>query len=470
MTSDMPAIVTRFAPSPTGFLHIGGARTALYNWLLARANGGKFLLRVEDTDKKRSTQEAIDAIIAGMRWLELDWDGEAVSQASRADRHKEVAEALLASGNAYKCYASQEEIAEHRDAARAEGRKFLGDLWRDRQAESPDGAPYSIRIKMPREGSYTLNDEVQGSVTVQNNELDDMIILRSDGTPTYMLAVVVDDHDMGVTHVVRGDDHLNNAFRQIPIYTAMGWDVPVYAHIPLIHGPDGKKLSKRHGALGVDAYQEMGYLPEAMRNYLLRLGWSHGDDEIIPTTKAIEWFSLENVGKGPSRFDFDKLDSLNAHYIRELNPEALLPYFLNDLESLVGHELSDAEKSRLILALPSLAERAKRLPDILESASLFCNIRPLALSDNAAKQLTEEIRPVISDVANELEKLTSWQAEDIKNSIMSLANARDLKPGKVMQPVRAALTGGKQSGDLAETLEILGQEESVARLRDQAAA
>jgi glutamyl-tRNA synthetase len=284
-----------------------------------------------------------------------------------------------------------------------------------------------------------------------------------------MLAVVVDDHDMGVTHVVRGDDHLNNAFRQIPIYTAMGWDVPVYAHIPLIHGPDGKKLSKRHGALGVDAYQEMGYLPEAMRNYLLRLGWSHGDDEIIPTTKAIEWFSLENIGKGPSRFDFDKLDSLNAHYIRELNPEALLPYLLNDLESLVGHELSDAEKSRLILALPSLAERAKRLPDILESASLFCNIRPLALSDNAAKQLTEEIRPVISDVANELEKLTSWQAEDIKNSIMSLANARDLKPGKVMQPVRAALTGGKQSGDLAETLEILGQEESVARLRDQAA-
>lgn len=469
MTSDMPAIVTRFAPSPTGFLHIGGARTALYNWLLARANGGKFLLRIEDTDIKRSTQEAIDAILAGMKWLGLDWDGEAVSQASRADRHREVAEELLKSGNAYKCYATAEEIAEHRDAARAKGGKFLGDLWRDRQDEAPEGQPYSIRIKMPREGSYTVEDHVQGDVTVQNSELDDMIILRSDGTPTYMLAVVVDDHDMGVTHVVRGDDHLNNAFRQIPIYKAMGWPVPDYAHIPLIHGPDGKKLSKRHGALGVEAYEEMGFLPEAMRNYLLRLGWSYGDEEIISTDKALEWFTLENVGKGPSRFDFDKLDSLNAHYIRLLRPDDLLSYVVTDLEELVGHTLSDTEKSRLIRALPSLAERAKRLPDILENASLFCNIRPLALSDKAANQLTEEIRPVIGDVASELEGLSPWNAEDIKTSIMSLAQARDLKPGKVMQPVRAALTGGKQSGDLAETLEILGQEESVARLRDQAA-
>jgi glutamyl-tRNA synthetase len=470
MTTDMPALVTRFAPSPTGFLHIGGARTALYNWLLARANGGKFLLRIEDTDKKRSTQEAIDAILQGMKWLGLDWDGEAISQAGRADRHKEVAEALLASGNAYRCYASPEELSELRDTARAEGRRFLGDVWRDKQNDAPANSPYSIRIKMPRDGSETIDDQVQGAVTVQNAELDDMIILRSDGTPTYMLAVVVDDHDMGVTHIVRGDDHLNNAFRQLPIYKAMDWPVPTYAHIPLIHGPDGKKLSKRHGALGVEAYEEMGFLPEAMRNYLLRLGWSHGDDEIIPTEKALEWFSLENVGKGPSRFDFDKLDSLNAHYMREMNSEVLLPYVVSDLETLVGHTLSDTERSRILKALPSLAERAKRLPDLLEGTSLFCNIRPLALTEKAEKQFTDEIRPVISDVASELEGLVSWNAEDIKQSIMSLAQARDLKPGKVMQPVRAALTGGKQSGDLAETLEILGQVESVARLRDQAAA
>jgi len=470
MTSDMPAIVTRFAPSPTGFLHIGGARTALYNWLFARANGGKFLLRIEDTDKKRSTQEAIDAIIAGMKWLGLDWDDEAISQAARADRHKEVAEILLAGGHAYKCFASAEELAELRDAARTEGKRFRGDIWRDRQEEAPEGVPYSIRVKMPREGSETIEDKVQGNVTVQNAELDDMIILRSDGTPTYMLAVVVDDHDMGITHIVRGDDHLNNAFRQLPIYKAMDWQVPTYAHIPLIHGPDGKKLSKRHGALGVDAYQEMGFLPEAMRNYLLRLGWSHGDDEIIPTKQAIKWFNLENIGKGPSRFDYDKVDSLNSHYLRELNASELLPYLKSDLEKHIEHALSHEEEARLLKALPSLAERAKRLPDIIESASLFCNIRPLALTDKAAKQFTDEIRPVIVDVANELEALTSWSSEDIKASIMSLAEARDLKLGKVMQPVRAALTGGKQSGDLAETLEILGQEESIARLRDQAAA
>lgn len=470
MTSDMPAKVTRFAPSPTGFLHIGGARTALYNWLFARANGGKFLLRIEDTDKKRSTQEAIDAILAGMKWLGLDWDGEAVSQAARADRHREVAEALLASGNAYKCFASSEEIAELRDAARSNGERFRGDIWRDRQDEAPEGQPFAIRIKMPREGSETIEDQVQGSVTVQNAELDDMIILRSDGTPTYMLAVVVDDHDMGVTHIVRGDDHLNNAFRQLPIYNAMGWDIPTYAHIPLIHGPDGKKLSKRHGALGVEAYEEMGFLPEAMRNYLLRLGWSHGDDEIISTEQAIEWFNLENIGKGPSRFDFDKIDSLNAHYMRQLNASALLPYVQSDLENHIEHALSDVEENRLLKALPALAERAKRLPDLIEGASLFCNIRPLAINDKAAKQLSDDIRPVIGDVATELEALTSWNAEEIKSSIMSFAQARDLKPGKVMQPVRAALTGGKQSGDLAETLEILGQEESIARLRDQAAA
>jgi len=470
MTGDMPDIVTRFAPSPTGFLHIGGARTALYNWLFARANGGKFLLRIEDTDKKRSTQEAIEAISAGLKWLELDWDDDTISQAARADRHRDVADALLANGSAYKCYSSAEETAELRAKARAAGERFRGDMWRERQGEAPDGAPYSIRVKMPRDGSETINDTVQGKVTVQNDELDDMIILRSDGTPTYMLAVVVDDHDMGVTHIIRGDDHLNNAFRQIPIFKAMGWNIPVFAHIPLIHGPDGKKLSKRHGALGVDAYAEMGFLPAAMRNYLLRLGWSHGDDEIISTEQAIKWFNLENIGKGPARFDFDKLDSLNAHYMRSLNASNLLSFVKSDLEKHIAHTLSTEEEDRLLLALPSLAERAKRLPDVIESAALFCDIRPLALTDKAAKLFTDDTRPVVADVANELESLGTWKSEDIKASIMSLAEARDLKPGKVMQPLRAALTGGMPSGDLAETLEILGQVESIARLRDQAAA
>jgi len=470
MTTDMPEIVTRFAPSPTGFLHIGGARTALYNWLLARRHGGKFLLRIEDTDTKRSSPEAIAAILAGLKWLGLDWDGEAVSQVSRADRHREVAEQLLAKGNAYKCFATPDELTALREEARAEGKPFRGDIWRDRQNEAPANTPYSLRIKMPREGSETIADKVQGNVTVKNNELDDMIILRSDGTPTYMLAVVVDDHDMGITHIVRGDDHLNNAFRQLQIIKAMGWATPIYAHIPLIHGPDGKKLSKRHGALGVEAYAEMGFLPEAMRNYLLRLGWSHGDDEIISTNQAIEWFNLENIGKSPSQFDFDKVDNLNAHYLRALSGEELLPYVRIELEKQLNRTLIDIEEARLLKALPSLAERAKRLPDLMEGTSLFCNIRPLSLTDAAANLLVGENTTLMGLVAKELEALSAWNTADIKAAIMSLAEAKGLKPGKVMQPVRAAVTGGKQSGDLAETLEILGQEETVARLRDIAAA
>lgn len=471
MQNDMPNVVTRFAPSPTGFLHIGGARTALYNWLYARRHGGKFLLRIEDTDRKRSTDEAISAILGGMKWLGLDWDGEAVSQFARAERHKEVAEKLLAAGKAYKCFASSEELAIARDAARAEGTNFRGDLWRDRDtADLPEGLPYSIRIRMPREGETTLIDAVQGDVTVQNETLDDMIILRSDGTPTYMLAVVVDDHDMGVTHIVRGDDHLNNAFRQHQLYVALGWDAPTLAHIPLIHGPDGKKLSKRHGALGVEAYRDMGYLPEAMRNYLLRLGWSHGDDEIISTQQAIEWFNLENIGRGAARFDFDKLDNLNGHYIREADSEQLLSAIENDLVNMVGHPLDDVERKRITAALPSLSERAKRLSDLVESASLYCNSRPLSLSENAAKLMTEETLLMFDGVANELEEIAGWNAPAIKAAIGSFAQANGLKLGKVMQPIRAAVTGGKQSGDLAETLEILGQEETVGRLRDRIAA
>jgi len=468
MTTDMPDIITRFAPSPTGFLHIGGARTALYNWLYARSRGGKFLLRIEDTDKKRSTDEAIAAIISGMEWLGLDWDGDAISQTGRANRHKEVAEQMLAAGKAYKCFASPEELTSLREAARSEGKPFRGDIWRNKQDDAPTDTAYSIRIKMPREGSVTITDEVQGDVTVQNAELDDMIILRSDGTPTYMLAVVVDDHDMGVTHIIRGDDHLNNAFRQIQIYKAMEWPVPTYVHIPLIHGPDGKKLSKRHGALGVDAYAEMGFLPEAMRNYLLRLGWSHGDDEIITTQQAIEWFNLENIGKGPSRFDFDKIDHLNNHYMRQLSGSKLLPYIKSDLEDTLGRTLDDEEISRLDKALPSLAERAKRLNDLFEGASLFCNTRPLTITDKAATQLNGDIRGTLGTVAGVLSNLAEWNAADIKTAIMSFAEEHDMKPGKLMQPIRAAVTGGKQSGDLAETLEILGQSEAVERLRDQA--
>jgi len=471
MQNDMPKVVTRFAPSPTGFLHIGGARTALYNWLYARHHGGRFLLRIEDTDRKRSTEPAITAILKGMKWLGLEWDGDAIRQFERAGRHKEVAEELLAEGKAYRCFATPEELTAAREAARERGENFRGDLWRDRDPkEAPEGTPYSIRIRMPREGETTITDEVQGPVTVKNSELDDMILLRSDGTPTYMLAVVVDDHDMGITHIIRGDDHLNNAFRQYQVYAAMGWHIPSFAHIPLIHGPDGKKLSKRHGALGVDAYEEMGFLPEAMRNYLLRLGWSHGDDEIISTDEAITWFDLEHVGRSPARFDFDKLDNLNAHYLREMDAKSLLSSIKFALEDHIGRALDGVEEARLLKALPSLADRAKRLPDLTESASLFCNTRPLSLTDKAATQLTGDVIPMLAGLADELEAVTDWEPTVIKAAIMSFAEVKDLKLGKVMQPVRAAVTGGKPSGDLVETLAILGQAETIGRLRDRVAA
>ena len=442
----------------------------MYNWLYARRHGGSFLLRIEDTDRARSTDAAIEAILTGMKWLGLEWDGEAVSQFERATRHKAIAEEMLANGAAYKCYATAEETAALRTQARENGSIFRGDMWRDRLPDDKTAQlPYSIRIKMPREGETTIKDEVQGAVTVQNATLDDMIILRSDGTPTYMLAVVVDDHDMDVTHVIRGDDHLNNAFRQAQIYRAMDWSMPVYAHIPLIHGADGKKLSKRHGALGVDAYSEMGFLPAAMRNYLLRLGWSHGDDEIISTEQAIEWFNLENIGRGPARFDFDKLDSLNAHYMRQMNPANVLPMVENELENTIGTTLSDTERSKILRALPSIVERAKRLPDVVEASTLYCNIRPITVTEKAANMLGGN-GPLLQEVANELEAIVNWSTETIKAAIMSFAQARDLKMGKVMQPIRAAVTGGAPSGDLVDLLEILGQKEVLGRLGDQADA
>ena len=469
MESNSHKIVTRFAPSPTGFLHIGGARTALFNWLFAKHHGGTFLLRIEDTDRARSTDAAIDAIMDGMQWMGLDHDGDAISQFSGADRHREVANELIANGHAYKCYATTEELAELREKSRAEGKPMRGDIWRDRdQSEAPEGVAPAIRLRMPREGETTINDLVQGDITVKNSELDDMVLLRADGTPTYMLAVVVDDHDMEISHIIRGNDHLNNAFRQYQLYQAMGWDIPAFAHIPLIHGSDGKKLSKRHGALGVDAYRDMGYLPEAMRNYLVRLGWSHGDDEYITTEQAIDWFNLDSVVKSPARFDFDKLDNLNGEYIRQSDTNYLFNLIQNKLEEEIGHTLDEQESDWLTAAIPSLKDRAKRLPELVESAVIFTNSNPMQLTDKAAKTLDDSAREALSAIAGDFEALSDWQEDGIKQSIKVFCDKEGLKMGKVMQPIRAALTGGKPSGDLVEIMLILGQSETVKRLKNVA--
>jgi len=380
---DKASVVTRFAPSPTGYLHIGGARTALFNWLYARHTGGKFLLRIEDTDRARSTPEATAAIFEGLEWLGLNWDGDAISQFERSPRHAEVAREMMARGTAYRCYSTIEEIEAFRGAARAAGRPPLfRSPWRDADPATHPDAPYVVRLKAPREGETTVEDVVQGTITWKNETLDDLILLRSDGTPTYMHAVVVDDHDMGVTHVIRGDDHLTNAARQTLIYRAMDWDVPVFAHVPLIHGPDGTKLSKRHGALGVEAYREMGFLPEAMRNYLLRLGWSHGDDEMISTEQAIEWFNLESIGRSPARVDFKKLDNINGHYMRQASDEALSAAMVPLLKAR-GYDVDGAISDQLTAAMPGLKERAKTLVELADSAHYLVAKRPLALDDKA---------------------------------------------------------------------------------------
>lgn len=468
MSSQSPKVVTRFAPSPTGFLHIGGARTALFNWLLARSTGGTFLLRIEDTDKERSTQDAVEAIFDGLNWLGLGGDEEPVYQSDNAARHAEVAQDLLASGKAYKCFAKPEENTAAREAARAVGKNFLGDLWRDRDcSDMGEDKPYVVRMKMPREGETTVHDLVQGAVTVPNKILDDLVILRADGTPTYMLSVVVDDHDMGVTHVVRGDDHLNNTFKQVQIYKAMGWDLPAFGHIPLIHGADGKKLSKRHGALGVDAYRDMGLLAEAVNNYLLRLGWSFGDEEQISAETAIANFAIEDVNKGAARFDFDKLDSLNALYLRALDVNTLIEAVAPFLAAALRRELDSEERTRLAQGLPTLVERAKRLTDLADMATFFCNTRPLKLTDKAQKAVNEQALKILPVIADALEQLQDYSQEAIKERLTSVAADFDLGLGKVMQPLRAVLTGGKPSGDLAEIVEILGKNESVGRIRDQ---
>jgi glutamyl-tRNA synthetase len=460
------SVVTRFAPSPTGFLHIGGARTALFNLLFARHHGGKFRLRIEDTDKARSTQEAIDAILDGMTWLDLTWDDEVVYQSQRAARHVEVAEEMLASGHAYRCYATPEELAELREAQRAAKQPLRYDgRWRDRACgPEEEGKPFAVRLKAPREGETAIDDLVQGRVVVQNSELDDMILLRSDGTPTYMLAVVVDDHDMGVTHVIRGDDHLNNAFRQLGIIKAMGWPEPAYAHIPLIHGADGAKLSKRHGALGVDAYRdELGMLPEAVNNYLLRLGWGHGDEETISREQAIEWFDLSGVGRSPSRFDQKKLENLNAHYLREADDARLAGLVAPRVAKLIGREVDQALLTR---AMPQLKPRAKTLDEIADGALFLFATRPLTLDDKAAALLQGDAQTLLAQTQDALAVVSDWTAEGIEAAVRQVAEGAGIGLGKVAQPLRAALTGRTTSPGIFDVLVLLGREESLARLAD----
>ncbi|GGB60291.1 glutamate--tRNA ligase [Roseibium aquae] len=469
-------IVTRFAPSPTGYLHIGGARTALFNWLLAKHGGGKMLLRIEDTDRARSTQEAVDALIDGLTWLELDWDGDPVSQFSRLDRHKEVVGKLLETGAAYPCYATAAELTQMREAQTAQGLPPRYDgRWRDRDpAEAPQGIDPAIRLKVPLDGNTVVTDQVQGTVTFPNKDLDDFVIMRSDGTPTYMLAVVVDDHDMGVTHVVRGDDHLTNSAKQTLLYQALGWDIPVMAHIPLIHGPDGAKLSKRHGALGADAYRAMGYLPAAMRNYLARLGWSHGDEEVMSTEDMIRWFGLEAVGKSPSRFDVKKLENLNGLYMRSTADTELLKHWKVYLAHAEGGQpvldWLSANKAIALAALPGLKERAKTLVELTESASYLWRQRPLDLDDKASKLLDDEGRAILGAVHGVLESVPAWEADALEEAVKAHAAERDLKLGKVAQPLRAALTGRGTSPGIYDVLIALGREESLARIKDQAAA
>jgi glutamyl-tRNA synthetase len=460
-------VVTRFAPSPTGFLHIGGARTALFNWLFARHHGGEFRLRIEDTDRARSTEPAIAAILDGMTWLNLNWDGEVVYQFSRAARHAEVAHALLAAGHAYRCYATPEELTALREEQRAAKQPMRYDgRWRDR-TDWPNDADYVIRLKAPREGSVTIDDQVQGPVTVNNAELDDFVLLRSDGTPTYMLAVVVDDHDMGVTHVIRGDDHLNNAFRQLALIRAMGWPEPIYAHIPLIHGADGAKLSKRHGALGVDAYRdELGLLPEAVENYLLRLGWGHGDSEIICRDEAVQWFELAGVGRSPSRFDMKKLENLNGHYLRAADDGRLVALIAARVAAALGRELTDSDHALLQRTMPELKKRANNLNDLAASSLFYLRNRPIPMDEGAAKLLASATPGLLDRARARFAAQDDWTAAALEQVARELAESEAAKLGQIAQPLRAAVTGSAQSPGLFEVLEVLGKDEVLGRIDD----
>jgi glutamyl-tRNA synthetase len=461
-------IVTRIAPSPTGTMHIGTARTALFNWLYARGRGGKFLLRIEDTDRARSTPEATQAILDGMTWLGLDWDGEAISQFERVPRHAEVAHAMLANGTAYKCFSTQEEIQAFRDAAKAEGRSTLFlSPWRDvPEADHPD-ASYAVRLKAPRDGETVIEDAVQGRVTFRNDQLDDMILLRSDGTPTYMLAVVVDDHDMGVTHAIRGDDHLNNAARQAQIYRAMGWAEPVWAHIPLIHGPDGKKLSKRHGATGVMEYAAMGYPAAAMRNYLARLGWSHGDDELFTDAQALEWFDLRGIGKAPARLDMKKLDSVASWHIARMEDADLLAEVVRFRALTGAPAISQAQKDGLLAAMYCLKDRARSLPDLLEKAQFVLAERPIEPDEKSAAALDDVSRGILSELTAQLQN-DSWSRDTLEAKLTAFADSHELKFGKLAAPIRAALAGRSATPSVYDMMLVIGRDETLARLTDAA--
>lgn len=480
-------VTTRFAPSPTGFLHIGGARTALFNYLFARHHNGRFLLRIEDTDRARSTQEAIDAILEGMAWLGLEPDEPPVFQSERADRHTEVAEELLRSGRAYKCYFTMEELAARREEAqtmlaairageypeaeveeaKAQANKLLAPFrspYRDGGDPPYDAAPYTVRLKAPNDGAISLEDGVQGHVSIRAQEIDDLILLRADGTPTYMLAVVVDDHDMGVTQVIRGDDHLTNTFRQIPIYQAMEWDIPSFAHIPLIHGPDGAKLSKRHGALGIEAYRDMGYLPEGLKNYLLRLGWSHGDDEFISEAQAIEWFNLDGVNKGAARMDYEKLGHINALHIRQAEPERLNKLVVDTLEK--EKSLSEDQKARIKLALGGLSERGQTIPDIAAAAEFLLIERPIDISGKARKKLKPDSLNYLRELRKNLHNLEDWKPDTISDLISEFCDTNELSMGQVGPPLRSALTGGLPAPDINLILFWLGKDEVLGRIDD----
>ena len=472
----MPPVVTRFAPSPTGYLHIGGARTALFNWLFAKGQGGRMLLRIEDTDRARSTEPAITAILDGLAWLGLDWDGAPISQYAQGPRHREVVDMLLAGGNAYRCYCTPEELEAMRARALGEGRSLRYEgTWRDRDpADVPAGATFAIRFRAPGSGETVIDDRVQGRVVIQNKDLDDLVILRSDGSPTSNLSVVVDDHDMAVTHIIRGVDHLTNAARQIHIYQALGWPVPEMAHIPLIHGSDGAKLSKRHGALGVEAYRSMGYLPAGLRSYLARLGWSHGDQEIFSTAELIDLFSLESVGRSPARFDFAKLESVNAHFIRDMPEPELLGAFIAFLpyaesgRDLLGR-LDATRKLWLEKALPALKTRAKTLVELQKAAAFIFADRPLELDALSRQALSDEARATLAELLPELGESPDWSAPALEATVKAYAERQGLKLGAIAQPLRASLTGSLVSPGIFEVLEALGREESLARIADQAA-
>ena len=461
-------VVTRFAPSPTGFLHIGGARTALFNWLYARGRGGRFLLRIEDTDRARSTPEATQAILDGLSWLGLDWDGEAISQFARRDRHAEVARDMLARGAAYKCFATPAEIEKQKKITNKYGQALFRSPWRDADPASYSNKPYTVRMKAPREGQTVIDDAVQGRVTFRNDQLDDMVLLRADGTPTYMLAVVVDDHDMGVTHVIRGDDHLNNAARQAQVFHAMGWPLPVFAHIPLIHGPDGKKLSKRHGALGLDEYHRMGFPPAAIRNYLARLGWSHGDAEFFTDTDALAWFDLSGIGRAPARLDLKKLEHLSGLHLGTAPDAAVLQDIDSWLQATGAVPLSAEARDKLARALPCLRDRAKTIPQLIDNAAFTLTSRPIEPDPSAAKSLDDVSRGILTELTPRLQN-ASWTREALEEAVKDTAAAHGLGLGKLAQPLRAALAGRTVSPSVFDMMLVLGREESLARIAEAGA-